>query len=172
MQSQPVLRVLFLVGIVIATAGCSKNEALPDTPPIIQFISITKSTLGTGNTKRDSVVITIGYKDGDGNLGESDTTRIKQIFSKQSWGNYQVYALQFVNDKFSELPIVTNSKLFFVYLGRQNKPVSGVIAFSQRFAYETNFKLTPVKFQIKIRDQNLNESSVIETDTISIPTAR
>jgi len=172
MQSQPVFRVLFLAGIVAATAGCSKNESLPDTSPTIQFNSITKSTLGTGNTKRDSVVITIGYKDGDGNLGESDTARIKQIFSNQSWGNDQVYALQLVNGKFSELPIVTNSKLFFTYIGRQNKSVEGTIAFSQRFAYQTNFKLTPIKFQVKIRDQNLNESNVIETDTISLPTAQ
>jgi hypothetical protein len=170
MQNHAILRTLLWITVVVVTASCSKKEeTLPDTPPVIEFRSITKTTLGIGNNKRDSVVITIIFKDGDGNLGESDTTRIKQIYSNQSWGNFKVDAFQLVNGKFLELPIASNSKLIFAYLGQKNKFIDGPMSFSQRFFYLPNFKITPVKFQIKIRDQNLNESNVIETDTVNIP---
>jgi len=115
-------------------------------------------------------VITVGYKDQDGNLGESDASRIRQIFANQSWSNYRLESFQFINGAFSPLSTGTASKLpFFPSLGNQNKPTEGLLSFSQVYPYTNGYRLVPIKFRVQIRDQNLNESNVIETDTIRLP---
>lgn len=151
--------------------SCSKNESAPDSPPVIQFNSITKTTRSNGTTMRDSVVITITYKDQDGNLGESDTSRIRQVFANQPWSNYRLETLQFINGAFSPLPGASTPKQFFASLSSQNKPAEGMLSFSQTYPYTSGYRLVPLKFRVQIRDRNLNESNVIETDTVRLPVA-
>ncbi len=162
---------LWTVVIAAVTLACSKNESQPDSTPVIQLKSIDNYALSGSSNKRDSVVITINFKDQDGNLGESDTSRIRQVFANQPWGNYRLEVLQFENGVFSPLPTKTTSKLFFPYGSTQNKPIEGELSFSQSYPYTNGYRLIPIKFKVQIRDRNLNESNVIETDTIRLPVA-
>ncbi len=162
-----------LLALMVCFASCSKDEPTFSSTPSIEFNSITKYIVGSNaaQTRRDSVVIAITFKDGDGDLGEDtrDTTRLKQIFTNQPWGNYQIRTFQLVNGKFEEVPIPANANLFFQQTSTKRGPIQGALDFRQTFSYQLNAKLIPVKFQIRLRDRQLNESNIVETDTIRVP---
>ena len=123
---------------------------------------------------RDSLVITIGFKDGDGNLGNnipidySDSARYKQA---GGWGNYKIRTFRFENNQYKELPTGETNTLFFPQLSREGKrgPIEGDLELEQIYLYSTKYKNYPVKFRIQIRDRALNLSNEIETDTITVP---
>ena len=173
MRKKLILNSLTLVSVIGFAAACSKDEPTFSSTPAIEFNSIAKYTIRSNATQiqRDSVVIGITFKDGDGDLGEDtrDTTRLKQVFVNQTWGNYQIRTLQLVNGKFEEVPIPANAKLFFQLSTPPRGPLEGVLDFRQTFPYQGNAKLIPVKFQIRLRDRQLNESNLVETDTVRVP---
>ncbi|AKD54578.1 hypothetical protein SD10_06295 [Spirosoma radiotolerans] len=153
--------------------SCSKDEPTANSLPIITFKAIQKMTLQASATKakRDSVIVTISFTDGDGDLGEDtrDSTRLKTIFGNQPWGNYQIRTFQLVNNKFDEIIRPDNDRLF-VDLGNSTiLPQVGMLSYTQVFPYTGPYKLLPVKFQLRMRDRNLNESNVVETDTVRLP---
>lgn len=164
------------MGLALLVSACF-NEPNYSNTPAITFRSVSKYTLaagtGVGQSQRDSVVVSLGFTDGNGDLGEdtSDTTRINQIFGKESWGNYEIKTFQLVDGKYSELTLDVLSKLFFMRLTKDNQrgPIDGSLDFNQKFFYQRGYKMVPVKFQIRIRDRDLNVSNTIETDTISVP---
>ncbi|GAB4029342.1 hypothetical protein GCM10028809_19600 [Spirosoma gilvum] len=129
---------------------------------------------GVGQSKRDSVVITIGFKDGDGNLGndiplpKADSTR---YYSNGAWGNYEIKTFRLINKQYVEYKLGVLNFLVFPDLAK-NKPkgaIEGSLDFNQTFQYGTQIYRYPTKFQIRIRDRDLNTSNVIETDTITLP---
>ncbi len=177
MQRQLIHQVLFLVGLLFAVSACISEPDYSKTPAI-SFKGVVKYPIeagkGVGQSKRDSVVITIGFQDGDGDMGETttDTARIKQIFSNETWGNYELRTFELANGKFTELLLGgVNGKLFYPRLTKdgQKGAIEGTLDFSQKFFYQTGYRLAPVKFQIRVRDRALNVSNVIETDTIRVP---
>ena len=173
MQNNSAFKTILLAGVIALLTACSTKDEPVNTTPVIKFESVTKLTREATATlpKRDSVVVNIAFIDGDGDLGESDSTRIKQIYANQTWGNYQIRTFQFINNRFDEVLIGSNARLFFPSLtGSKNAPqsTSGLLSFSQRLPYQSTSKSIPVKFQVRIRDRNLNESNVIETDTIRV----
>ncbi len=66
-----------MFGLVLTMSACFNEPNYPDTPEI-DFKGLFKYSLnagtGVGKSKRDSVVITIGFKDGDGDLGVDNPT--------------------------------------------------------------------------------------------------
>lgn len=174
------MRKLFLIGILFVggTLSCVDTPNFEDTPSI-QFNSIDKFTVpdpfSGPNAKKDSVVITIDFEDGDGDLGispdeRSDTTLLNSIY--KDWGNYDLTILR-SNGKgnFTELPSSVSGKLFFPVLRKDGKPgpIKGKLDFSQIFYYSRFAKPATLKFRVKVRDRALKVSNVIETDTISVP---
>lgn len=164
---------LILTGLMTTMVACSKEEPASDSAPVIAFKSVNKFTLGASATKakRDSVMVTISFSDGNGDLGEDlrDTTRLKNVFGNQSWGNYEIRTFQFVNNKFDEFTTPSSAKLFVDLGGSTILPQAGTLDYKQLVEYTGTYKLIPVKFQIRMRDRNLNESNIVETDTLSIP---
>ena len=165
--------------VVLSTAitACFVEPNYSDTPEI-RYLSVSRLTLeagtGVGRPKRDSVIVTINFQDGSGDLGENtqDTTRQRLVFGKETWGNYEIKTLQYTGpNKFEEIPLAVLSKLYFPRLTKEGQrgAVEGVLDFSQIFPYQRNFRLVPVKFQVRIRDRALNISNIIETDTLSVP---
>jgi hypothetical protein len=138
-------------------------------PPVKQYKPAGEKV---GQSPRDSIITTIRYQDGTGDIGEDprDTARIRKVFGKETWGNYEITTFQFVDGKFTALPASDNGKVYFPGPPRLQKgAVEGTIDFSQVFPYQRPYKLVPVKFQIRIRDRALNVSNVLETDTITVP---
>ena len=179
MQRQQIQPYLLVVGIALTLSSCF-NEPNYSNTPAIDFKGIFKYTIaagqGVGKSKRDSVVLTIGFKDGDGNLGtdnnsatyKSDSARYAQ---NGGWGNYKIRTFRLINKQYVEFPLAVNQFLIFPNLtkGKPKGAIEGSIDFNQLFTYGNSFQIYPTKFQIQIRDRDLNVSNVIETDTINVP---
>ena len=168
-----ILKPVALLGLIGLVLACTKNEPATISMPVIAFKSIRKLTLAANpaKLKRDSVITTISFSDGDGDLGENlrDSARLKSVFDNQLWGNYQIRAFRLSGNTFEEI-IPSPAPKLFVDLGAPAKssvlPEVGALDYSQVFPYGSTTKRVPVKFQIRMRDRNLNESNVVETDTV------
>lgn len=177
MRRQQIQPYLFVFGLVLTMSACFNEPNYSNTPEI-DFKGLFKYSLsagtGVGKSKRDSVVITIGFKDGDGNLGVDNPSEatIASYFARGGWGNYEIKAFRFKNKQFVE---DTSQKvlktLFFPELtkGKPKGAIEGTLDFNQTFQYGTVNYFYPTKFQIRIRDRDMNVSNVIETDTITLP---
>jgi hypothetical protein len=160
-----------LLIFAISTTGCFTPPNYSNVPEIV-FNSIDKFEViePFSKAKQDSVVITINFKDGDGDLGESTDNRNNTRYD--TWGNYELKTLRKVSgNKYEEVVLAANAKLFFPVLKPDGKkgPIEGLLDYAVYFPYSRNSKLTTVKFQIRVRDRALNVSNVIETDTLSVP---
>lgn len=176
MQRQLIHPIGLLAGLILVVSACVSEPDYSKTPAISfkgLFAYQRAAGTGVGQSRRDSLVVIIGFQDGDGDLGEntSDTARIRQVFGKESWGNYELRTFEIVNGKPVELSLAGNKVLFFPRLTKdgQKGAIEGTLDFSQKFFYQTGYRLAPVKFQIRVRDRALNVSNMIETDTIRVP---
>ncbi|MFD2571704.1 hypothetical protein ACFSUS_13750 [Spirosoma soli] len=180
MRRQLIQPYLLTLGVALSLSACFNEPNYSNTPEI-DFRTLYHYPLpaqqGVGRGKRDSVVITIGFKDGDGNLGiklpisKQDSTAFAQ---NGGWGNYDIKTFRLINRQYVEFPQQVNKFLTFPDLtpDKPRGPIEGTLDFNQTFQYGTSFQLYPTKFQIRIRDESLNVSNVIETDTISLPYPR
>lgn len=172
------MRYPFFAGLflILGLASCIDTPNFDNTPSI-QFNSIDTLTIydNFSKTYADSIVITIDFEDGDGDLGispadRSDTTKLNTIY--KDWGNYELTILK-KDDKgnFLELPSSVTNKLFFPTLKRDGKPgpIKGKLDLSQTYFYSRFAKPTTVKFRVRIRDRAFNISNTVETDTVSVP---
>jgi hypothetical protein len=168
-----ILKSLLFISLVSLALACSKQEPTASPLPSITFKAIHKVTLATNATsaRRDSVVVSISYTDGDGDLGEDprDSARLKQVYSNQTWGNFQIRAFQLAGNRFEEITTLPATKLFVDLGSAPNRPQMGTLAYKQFFPYTGTYRLVPVKFQVRMCDRNLNESNIVETDTVSLP---
>lgn len=147
-------RLSFLVGIILLLQACQPIRLFDETPAIT-FISV-EPLVVTEIT--DSIVITIGFTDGDGDLGlpEEDTTSDVTIFDKRrglpAFGDI-LYPYR--------MPVVTPPG--------NNKQISGEV----RLVIQNTFRrpglsTDTVHYSIQIRDRALRESNVVETPDIVI----
>ncbi|WP_234735934.1 hypothetical protein [Tellurirhabdus bombi] len=124
-----------------------------------------------GNPNVDSVVLSIRFRDGDGDLGVAANERADTVEKYKEWGNYQLTMLRRMpNGQFQEVPSLINQRLFFFPLKSDNKagPLEGTLDFSQAFFATGFFEKAVVKFRIRIRDRALRVSNAVETDTLTI----
>ena len=180
MQRQQIQPYLFVLGIALTLSACFNEPNFPDKPEI-SFLDIYPYPLeagrGVGKAKRDSIVIRIKFKDGDGNLGNDiplATGDSARYASSGGWGNYRIRTFRLENGKYVDARLDVNNFLLFPDLTKNKPkgPIEGELDFNTTFQYGTSFRKYPTKFKITIRDRNLNESNEIETDTISLPYLR
>lgn len=177
MRRQLIQPYLLLAGIALLLSSCFTEPNYSDVP-VIDFKGIFRYPLaagtGVGQSRRDSVVITIGFKDGQGDLGTSpDTYKADSARYKANggWGNYEIKAFRLINRQYVEYPLSVLNFLTFPNLAR-NKPrgaIEGTLDFNQIFPYGVRVYNYPTKFQIRIRDRALQVSNTIETDTLTLP---
>lgn len=168
------------MGLALTLTACFNEPDYPDTPEI-QFLGNNRFSLaagqGVGRSKRDSIITTIFFKDGDGNLGndvplpKADSLRYAE---NGGWGNYRIRVFRLENRQYKEFPLPVNNFLLFPDLtkGKPKGAIEGRLEFSQIFQYGNSFQVYPIKFLIQIRDRSLNVSNEIETDTIHVPFPR
>ncbi len=181
MQRQQIHSILILTGITLSLSACFNEPDYSNTPQIdfkgIFAYKDLPAQRGVGRGRRDSIVVTIGFKDGDGNLGndipiaKADSARYA---SNGGWGNYKIRTLRLVNKQYQEINLAVNQTLYFPDLtkGKPKGAIEGSLDFNSTFQYGNSYQIYPIKFQIQIRDRNLNESNVIETDTVWVPFPR
>lgn len=177
MRRQLIQRLILAGSLGAVAAACYVEPNYSDTPEISVVGTPVKYTLeagtGVGAARRDSVILTIRFQDGTGDLGEDnrDTTRIRTVFGKETWGNYELKTFYLQNGQFVEQNAGVNAKLFFPRLTREGQKgaIEGDLYFSQTFPYVQPFRFVTAKFQIRVRDRGLRVSNIVETDTISVP---
>jgi hypothetical protein len=166
-----ILKAILTATFTVSVIGCFEVPNYSEVPEIA-FNNIDKFTVpdSFSGAKRDSVIITIDYKDGDGDLGEDVSNRTNKKYDV--WGNYELKMLRLNDNKvFEEIPQASTNIIFFPILkpDRKKGPIEGKLDYSSYFPYTRSSKLTVVKFRLKVRDRAMNVSNVIETDTISVP---
>ncbi|UFH54238.1 hypothetical protein [Spirosoma sp. KNUC1025] len=164
-------------GLSLAASGCFTEPKFSDTPQI-SFKGISRYPLeagtGVGQQKRDSLIITIGFTDGNGDLGNDlpiASDEKERYTQAGGWGNYRIRAFRLENNQYKELATGENTSLYFPRLSREGKKgaIEGDLELEQVYQYGDTYKIYPTKFRIQIRDRALNISNEIETDTISVP---
>lgn len=166
----------FLIIITGLTLSSCVDTPDFDNTPSIRFNDVEPFTIydSFSQTNADSIVITIDFEDGDGDLGispeeRSDTTKLNTIYKE--WGNYEITVLERKKDgTFQVRPVSVFDKLFFDTLKRDGKPgpIKGKLDFRQTLPASRFAKLTTVKFRIRVRDRAFNVSNSVETDTLSV----
>ena len=153
------------------------------TTPSIEFESIKKITKISndgfgGKAKIDSVVMTIKFQDGDGDLGI--TTAEKNSDPKyKDYRNFEVDVLFKKNGKF--IPVTFSPKLgglmnFPFKPDQKPGPIEGYISYSTQFVYAFYKGYSPdftekndtLAFRISIKDKAFHQSNTIETSPIVI----
>ncbi|MEA5258243.1 hypothetical protein VB264_10670 [Arcicella aquatica] len=173
---------LYIFSFLVLMFSCTGVPDFSNIPSIsynnLRIITTEKPTQ-LGVTKKDSVIISINFQDGDGDLG----------FNTQEFAALQKkYGLD-VRTFLIDLYVKKNGKfvlsdpsvkfggniLFHLKDGTKAGPIEGVVDYSVNFEY-LNFAGIPnltgkkdtVKFEITIKDRAMNTSNTTETPEVVI----
>ncbi len=78
-------KIISIILLSVIILACKKDEIVFDTTPSVEFVSITPSSV---TEFEDEVILTILYRDGDGDLGENDP-EVKNLFVTDSRNDVQ-----------------------------------------------------------------------------------
>jgi hypothetical protein len=144
----------------------------------IRIITTSSSDILGNFSKRDSVIISIDFKDGDGDLGFSEEdykALVKKTGDSVKTIDVGIFVSKngrFVRSNPAE-KIGGNLKGFRFKPGSKPGAIEGVIDYSTNFSY-TNFNKIPgltgksdtVKFTVQIMDRALNKSNITESTPV------
>ena len=182
MLTFPTLRLAAFFALTgLGAVSCISPPDYPDTPEI-EFRSITQEIkINDLQQEYNNVGVTVSYKDGDGNLGmhKDEVDQVKNDPSNPNNYNF-VCTLQirnssnaFVDYNFS--PIFPGYSGQFPYLppaeqGDRKAPIRGELTLD--IAITATPPALPVgsvvRFKVKIKDRDLNESNEIVTSPITL----
>lgn len=161
---------IFLIVGAAILSSCYKEPNFSMTPEI-SFASITKDMRLDQFTgaRKDSIIVSINFKDGDGDLGYN-TEEIGSTIPRTDY-NFVIKSLRSKNGKFTEFKPEETLSGFFPRLKTDDKigPIEGKLSY--RIQIETAFwpfKKDTVKFEIYIKDRAGNVSNTTETDPVII----
>ncbi len=138
----------------------------------MEYIGLKKITVEGGKqSDKDSVVISIRFKDGDGDLGTSDNTQINyfvDVYGKLD-GEFKKVVM---NDTIPILYLSKNSTFFSLNPDGRQGPLEGTLDFGigtyiDKRPYKDSVNYT-LKFNVYIKDNAGNKSNMIETSEIQI----
>ena len=174
------LRLVVLLALVGgAVSSCLSPPNYPNVPSISDP-QVASFRRGTGGARRDSVILTVSYQDGNGDLGLADGDTSGVYSSRGGNRNQFNYFLQpYVKNAATGLfePIFTSG--LGEYDGRfpritaegtKEAPVKGTLTYTQNFFLSAPFRPgQEVRFVISIQDRGLHESNQVTTPSIIIP---
>ena len=175
-------KILFISSICVLMFACTGEPDFSFIPEIsfnnVRVLTVASQGL-LGVTKKDSVVMTVNFQDGDGDLGFTPAELI--VLKKTTGDSLQTFVVDvFVqrNGKF----IKSNPKEKFggnvpirFKQGSKPGPIEGTIDYSATFEYNVfqgipylKGKNDTIKFAIQIKDRALNKSNIVETSPVVI----
>lgn len=171
-------KIFFVSAVVILSitsllSGCYKEPTF-DIIPNIEFSDIRKEVVldAFDGTKKDSVIVTIKFQDGDGDLGYddknvSDANAKKDAAAKGDF-SYIIKAFRQRRGRFTEVNYEPSLSGFFMALKPDRKigPIEGFLDYSMDFPHAFSFKKDSIKFQITIKDRAGNTSNTVESRVI------
>ncbi|GAB3505168.1 hypothetical protein [Emticicia fontis] len=159
--------VLVVFSVVALVTGCYKEISF-DVKPYIEFKEIKKEIRldQFSGSKKDSVIMTIHFQDGDGDLGLNEDEK-KAAVEKQDF-NYIVRIFRQKKGAFQEVTQEVPYSGFFQRMKADNKkgPIEGTLDYSIVYFQDFVPKKDSLKYQITIKDRAGNVSNTIETKVI------
>jgi hypothetical protein len=140
---------LFLLGSLMCLSSCKKDAETMSVVPEISFVSIGPSTVFQN---KDSVIIRISYRDGDGDLGENNSD-VKNA-EITNFRNNLTYNFRIRQLAPSNANVAIQGELEFI--------VPGVAMENTSLSSEST------SFSIKITDRAGNASNVITSNSITV----
>ncbi|WP_439882287.1 hypothetical protein ACSX1A_03800 [Pontibacter sp. MBLB2868] len=186
-----------LLLLTVLLSSCRKEPHYPDAPTI-EFKRVEQFHFNNGNNiKRDSIVVVVGYQDGDGNLGLRPIDQNPQTTDPDSKAPFDAssdYNNNFITDLYIKKPLFPGSpdssfvKFQFPVAGSsfsgrfprlsnddREEPLEGEIKYTVNgkngFTSDIFKPGTIIKFEIFIYDRETpvpNKSNVIETSPIKL----
>ncbi|MFN3488648.1 MAG: hypothetical protein ACK4YV_05925 [Emticicia sp.] len=156
-----------ILAAIGSLVGCYKEVSF-DEKPAIEFRSLKKEIRidQFAGSKKDSVILTIKFQDGDGDLGlnekEKTTAELKNDF------NYIIRIFRKKRGVFTEyVPDVPYSG-YFPRLKTDGKigPIEGTLDYSIDFPHPFTPIKDSLKFQVTIKDRAGNISNTTESEVI------
>jgi hypothetical protein len=138
--------ILFLIA---ALSACNKEIEKPSNTPEITFVAISP---GTVHQFKDSLLITIGYTDGDGDLGENSSTA-QNAFVTDSRNNL-TYSFRIRQLAPENANIIIRGKLDII--------VPAIALQNSSLASES------VLFSVRVKDRAGNMSNSVNTSSVSV----
>ncbi len=156
-----------ILGITFSLSGCYK-ETVFDVKPAIGFNDLRKEIRidqFTGS-KKDSLILTINYQDGDGDLGLNE--KEKAAAEVKNDYNYIVKLFRKKKGVFQEFVPAVPYSGFFIRLRSDGKvgPIEGKIDYSIDFPHPFTPVKDSLKFQVTIKDRAGNISNTVESKVI------
>lgn len=159
--------VLAVFSVMALMTGCYKEISF-DIKPYIEFSDLRKEIRldQFSGSKKDSVILTIKFQDGDGDLGLNEEEK-KVAVEKQDF-NYIIKIFRKKNGAFLEVPQEVPYSGFFPRLKSDNKkgPIEGKLDYSLVYFQDFTPKKDSLKYQITIKDRSGNISNTIESKVI------
>jgi hypothetical protein len=160
----------FLTLAVLVMASCYKEPNFDFTPEI-EFEAINKNIRidQFSGAKKDSIILTIKFRDGDGDLGYN-TDEIGKKVARTDY-NYVVKSFRRKKGKFEEFKTFEDLSGFFPRLKNDDKPGPIEGKLNYRIQFETAFwpvKKDTVRFDIFIKDRSGKTSNVISSAPVII----
>ncbi|MVN78726.1 hypothetical protein GO988_20525 [Hymenobacter sp. HMF4947] len=182
---------LTMGGLGLLASGLSSclSEPTYSSTPVIEFASINPIRVApkvSGGQPVDSVLITIRYQDGDGDLGLSaaDQKLPQYTFPSRFSKNYFIEPLLKVGNKYQSLATIDSLAGNTAYVrggyygtfdritsltDNKSAPIKGTLTRNINFGYGDVFTAgQTVRFRVSIADRALHVSNVITTDSIVI----
>ena len=158
---------LFIFSVMSLLLGCYKEVSF-DVKPVIEFRDLRKEIRidQFSGTKKDSVILTIKFQDGDGDLGLNE--KEKAVAQEKNEYNYIIRLFRQKKGVFQEfVPDVPYSG-FFPRLKSDGKtgPIEGSLDYSVDFPHPFTPVKDSLKFQITVRDRAGNISNTVESRVI------
>ncbi len=159
--------VLAVFSVMALVTACYKEISF-DIKPYIEFSDLRKEIRldQFSGSKKDSVILTIKFQDGDGDLGLNEEEK-KAAVDKQDF-NYIIRIFRQKNGVFKEVPQEVPYSGFFPRLKSDNKkgPIEGKLDYSLVYFQDFTPKKDSLKYQITIKDRTGNISNTIESKVI------
>lgn len=175
---------LYLFGMLLMSS-CLTEPNFSNVPEISHNnlrIITTQTPDALGNiTLRDSVILSINFQDGDGDLGVTEKEFAGTTVTSPSLKGVKIYDLKLYvqkNGTFKEsspsIPLSGSGYIPFRFkTSTKSGPIEGVIDYSMTFNYK-NFSYIPlltgkkdtIRFDVWIKDRALNTSNVVQTPPI------
>ena len=169
--------ITILFATLFAVAACQKKPVYPIEPKItyngLAYLMNADSTL-TGE-----VILSIGYTDGDGDLGLDDADTLYPFGPNDPhYYNLIVDYLKWDGSSFVETPLLSwnqqtqsydtisfNARFKRLVFNNEEEAISGTIEYTM-MAYNPSSPNDTIKFRAHIIDRALHESNTVETEAI------
>lgn len=164
MDERPAAKLVLLTGFgVLLLSGCLKTEEFPE-EPAVTFKSLEQFG--------DSASLTIGFTDGDGDIGLSafDTQAPFDTGSVYYHNLFLEYA-ELRNGVWTDVDLLLplNYRIPRITPEGQNKALSGEIAVALKpWPIVPGNSFDTVRFSVRMVDRELNQSNTVITDAVKV----